>query len=138
MLMLIIYIVIFVSLLNIIVFPFLWVIQEHLLHFLWFTLIFRDHIKFLIFAKWFVSFINDCTRVTWVFPLKQKSKVSEVFPNFFQMMKNQFGVCSKKVIVQGAISIKLYHFFKKKILFIIHLVYILYNWMGSLIGKTDS
>lgn len=33
-------------------------------------------------ARWFVSFIDDCTRVTWIFLLKQKSDVSTIFPNF--------------------------------------------------------
>ena len=30
-------------------------------------------------ARWFVSFIDDCTRVSWVFLLKQKSYVSSTF-----------------------------------------------------------
>ena len=33
-------------------------------------------------ARWFVSLIDDCTRVTWIFLLKQKSDVSIVIPNF--------------------------------------------------------
>lgn len=47
-------------------------------------------------ARWFVSFIDDCTRVTWIFLLKQKSDVSTVFPNFHSMVKNQFGVSIKR------------------------------------------
>ena len=31
-------------------------------------------------AKWFVSFSDDCTRVTWVFLMKHKSDVSTIFP----------------------------------------------------------
>ncbi|PON85844.1 Ribonuclease H-like domain containing protein [Trema orientale] len=49
-------------------------------------------------ARWFVSFINDCTRVTWVYLLKQKSDVSSTFQNFFQMVKNQFGVDIKSSV----------------------------------------
>jgi len=30
-------------------------------------------------SRWFVSSIDDCTRVTWIFLLKQKSDVSTVF-----------------------------------------------------------
>ena len=43
-------------------------------------------------ACWFVSLIDDCTWVTWIFPLKQKSDVSIVIPNFHSMAQNQFGV----------------------------------------------
>jgi transposase InsO family protein len=48
-------------------------------------------------ARWFVTFIDDCTRVTWVFLLKNKSDVCYVFPNFFYMIKNQFGVNIKRL-----------------------------------------
>ena len=47
-------------------------------------------------ARWFVSFIDDCTRVTWLFLLKQKSDVSTVLPNFFSLIRNQFGVQIKR------------------------------------------
>lgn len=33
-------------------------------------------------AKWFVSFTDDCTRVTWIVLLKQNYDVSPIFPNF--------------------------------------------------------
>ena len=48
-------------------------------------------------ARWFVSFIDDCKRMSWIFLLKQKSKVSNVFPIFNNMIKNQFGICIKRV-----------------------------------------
>lgn len=47
-------------------------------------------------AKWFVSFIDDCTRVTWIFLLKHKFDVSTVLPNFCSMIKTQFGVNIKR------------------------------------------
>ena len=47
-------------------------------------------------ARWFVSFIDDCTRVTWIFLHKHKSDVSTVLPNFCSRIKNQFGVSVKK------------------------------------------
>ena len=47
-------------------------------------------------AKWFVSFIDDCARITWMFLPKQKSDVNVVFPNFCSMIKNQFGVNIKR------------------------------------------
>lgn len=39
-------------------------------------------------ARWFVSFIDNCTRVTLIFSLKHKSDVSTVLPNFYSMVKN--------------------------------------------------
>ena len=39
-------------------------------------------------ARWFVSLIDDCTRVTWIFLLKQKYDVSNVIPNFHSMVQN--------------------------------------------------
>ena len=42
--------------------------------------------------RWFVSLIDDCTLVTWIFLLKQKFDVSIVIPNFHSMVQNQFGV----------------------------------------------
>ena len=48
-------------------------------------------------ARWFVSFIDDCTRVTWIFLLKHKSDVSTILPNFCSMIKNQFGVTVKRL-----------------------------------------
>ncbi|KAL5758013.1 hypothetical protein ACOSP7_020624 [Xanthoceras sorbifolium] len=41
-------------------------------------------------AKWFVSFIDDHTRVTWVFLMKEKSEVTNIFKNFHSLIKNQF------------------------------------------------
>ena len=40
--------------------------------------------------RYFVTFIDDCTRVTWVYLLKQKSEVAEKFCDFFRMIKTQF------------------------------------------------
>ncbi|KAK2433017.1 putative mitochondrial protein [Trifolium repens] len=48
-------------------------------------------------AKWFVTFIDDCTRVTWVYLLKHKSEVSSIFLNFHSMIKNQFGANIKRL-----------------------------------------
>ena len=53
-------------------------------------------------AKWFTSLIDDCTRVTWIFLLKQKSEVNNIFPIFHSMVKNQFKVCIKKVRIDNA------------------------------------
>ena len=56
-------------------------------------------------AHWFVSLIDDCTRVTWIFLLKQKSDVSIVIPNFHSVVQNQFGVKKKKALGQIMLEI---------------------------------
>ncbi|KAJ9671270.1 hypothetical protein PVL29_027317 [Vitis rotundifolia] len=53
-------------------------------------------------ARWFVSLIDDCTWVTWIFLLKQKSDVSIVIPNFHSMVQNQFGVKIKSFRTDNA------------------------------------
>ncbi|KAI5316883.1 hypothetical protein L3X38_036590 [Prunus dulcis] len=37
-----------------------------------------------------MTFIDDCTRMTWVFPLKQKSEVTAKFKLFYQYVATQF------------------------------------------------
>ena len=40
--------------------------------------------------RWFVLFIDNCTRMTWLYVLKTKGEVSHVFKSFFNMVQNQF------------------------------------------------
>jgi transposase InsO family protein len=47
--------------------------------------------------KWFISFVDDCTRVTWVYLLKHKSDVYDVFRSFYQMIVTQFNTCIKVI-----------------------------------------
>ena len=47
-------------------------------------------------SRWFISFMYDCTRITWVFLLKQTLDVSTLFPYFHKMVKTQFKVGIKK------------------------------------------
>ncbi|KAL3516705.1 hypothetical protein ACH5RR_023607 [Cinchona calisaya] len=53
-------------------------------------------------SRWFVSLIDDCTRVTWLFLLKQKSDVGIVIPNFYSMVQNQFRVKIKSFRTDNA------------------------------------
>ena len=41
-------------------------------------------------AKWFVSFIDDCTRVTWIFLVKNNSEVFHMFVKFYRIIQTQF------------------------------------------------
>ena len=40
--------------------------------------------------KYYVSFIDDCTRVSWVYLMKSKSDVSRIIPQFYNMILTQF------------------------------------------------
>ncbi|CAN1150187.1 Copia protein [Linum perenne] len=40
--------------------------------------------------RWFVTFIDDHTRVSWVFLLKHKSEVAQTFKMFYHYVQNQF------------------------------------------------
>ncbi|KAI5343223.1 hypothetical protein L3X38_011099 [Prunus dulcis] len=41
-------------------------------------------------ARWFVTFIDDCIRMTWGSLLKTKREVSSKFQQFYQMVETQF------------------------------------------------
>ena len=41
-------------------------------------------------VKWFVFFIDDCTRMTWLYLLKHKDEVFGVFKSFHAMINTQF------------------------------------------------
>ena len=41
-------------------------------------------------ARWFITFTDDHTRLTWVFLLKEKSAAVSTFKNFYSMVKTQF------------------------------------------------
>ena len=41
-------------------------------------------------ARWFVIFIDDCTRMTWISLLKTKGEVCTTFQQFYKMVETQF------------------------------------------------
>jgi GAG-pre-integrase domain/Integrase core domain len=41
-------------------------------------------------CRWFTTFTDDCTCMTWVYLLKTKDEVTNVFQIFFTMVQNQF------------------------------------------------
>ena len=41
-------------------------------------------------SRWFVTFIDDCTRMTWVCLMKSKSEVNLLFQNFQKMVYSQY------------------------------------------------
>nr|KYP33098.1 Retrovirus-related Pol polyprotein from transposon TNT 1-94 [Cajanus cajan] len=40
--------------------------------------------------RWFVTFVDDCTRMTWLYLLKHKSDVCDIFQVFHKMITTQF------------------------------------------------
>lgn len=40
--------------------------------------------------KWFVTFIDDHTRLCWVYLMKEKSEVEGLFKDFYNMVENHF------------------------------------------------
>ncbi|RVX06283.1 Retrovirus-related Pol polyprotein from transposon TNT 1-94 [Vitis vinifera] len=49
-----------------------------------------SRIKNISSTQWFVTFVDDHTRVTWVFLMKEKSEVGHIFQTFNLMVQNQF------------------------------------------------
>jgi len=47
--------------------------------------------------KWFINFVDNCTRVTWVYLLKHKSDVCNVFRSFHHMIVTQFNTHIKVI-----------------------------------------
>jgi Reverse transcriptase (RNA-dependent DNA polymerase)/Integrase core domain/gag-polypeptide of LTR copia-type/GAG-pre-integrase domain len=45
--------------------------------------------------KYFVTFIDDKSRTTWLYLLKSKKEVPAIFKNFYTMVENQFGTTIK-------------------------------------------
>ena len=46
----------------------------------------------IIGARWFITFIDDHTRLCWVFLLEEKSYAESTFQFFHQMIKTQFQI----------------------------------------------
>ena len=44
--------------------------------------------------KWFVTFIDDRTRLCWVYLMREKSEVERIFKEFYRMIENQFQTSS--------------------------------------------
>lgn len=40
--------------------------------------------------RWFITFVDDCTRMTWVYLMKHKNEASTIFRRFHSMISTQF------------------------------------------------
>ena len=47
-------------------------------------------IKNITGTRWFVSFVDDHTRIYWIFLMKDKSKVGLSFKKIYNMIQTQF------------------------------------------------
>lgn len=47
--------------------------------------------------RWFVTFVDDCTRMTWLYTMRHKSEVCEIFPIFWHMVSTQFSLPVKTI-----------------------------------------
>lgn len=41
--------------------------------------------------RYFVTFVDDCTRCTWVYLMKEKDEVANLFQRFFNRIHTQYG-----------------------------------------------
>lgn len=90
-------------------------------------------------ARWFVTFIDDCIWVTWLYLLQYKSNVGSVFPMFHKVVSTQFEVQIKNLWFDNDreyFNQTLSPFFnKKKESFINSHVLIFHNKIALLNGK---
>ena len=49
-------------------------------------------------CRYFLTFIDDCSRYCWIYFMKQKSKVFEIFKGFKAMVENSFSKKIKSII----------------------------------------
>ena len=55
--------------------------------------------------KWFVAFVDDCTRMTWMYVMTNKSDVSMVFRSFSQMITTQYSFVIKVLRSNNEVNI---------------------------------
>ena len=60
--------------------------------------------------RFFLTLVDDCSRFTWLFLLKQKSEASIYVKQFFTMVQTQFGVSIKCLKSDNAKKLALIEF----------------------------
>ena len=50
-----------------------------------------SRVKNVTGSRWFVTFIDDHSKITWTYLLRDKSEVASVFEKFYNMVETQFG-----------------------------------------------
>lgn len=59
--------------------------------------------------KYFLTVVDDCTRVTWIYLLRNKSDVSTVFPLFLTHVKTQYNSSIKCIRFDSAPELAFSH-----------------------------
>lgn len=81
--------------------------HDHLMYVSAFDLLHLDiwspfHVPTVDGYKYFLTIVDDCTRVTWVYLLKDKSSVITVFPEFLAFVETQFTTSVKAIRTDNA------------------------------------
>ena len=69
------------------------------------------HIPTVDNQKYFLTIVDDNTRCTWVFLMKQKSETSSLIQSFFTLIKNQFSVSIKMIKSNNGSEFQMYSFY---------------------------
>ena len=64
--------------------------------------------------KYFLTIVDDHTRVTWIYLLKQKSDVLTIFPDFIRMVETQYDAHIKSVRADNAPELRFDVLYKAK------------------------
>lgn len=64
--------------------------------------------------KYFLTSVNDCTRFTWVYLMRQKSNVEFIIPKFFTLIETQFQKVIKSFRSDNAQELKFIDYFNKE------------------------
>ena len=62
--------------------------------------------------KYFLTIVDDCTRLTWVYLMKSKSKTRHLLQSFYTMIKTQFGKSIKVFRTNNRLEFQMVYFFK--------------------------
>ena len=61
--------------------------------------------------KYFLTVVDDTTRETWLFLMKSKSEVRQLFSSFYTMVHTQFGLKIKAIKIDNAKEFDMFDFF---------------------------
>ena len=69
------------------------------------------HVPTIYNKKYFLTIVDDCTRCTWVFLMKQKSKTVSLIQSFFNLIKTQFSITIKKIRSDNGLEFQMPSFY---------------------------
>jgi hypothetical protein len=69
------------------------------------------HVPTIDQQRYFLTIVDDCTRCTWVFLMKQKSETSPLIQSFFALIKTQFSISIKMARSDNGPEFNLHSFY---------------------------